>query len=69
MKENLKIVFGVALFLVIIWGVFSSIQGKGFFEPTIEVIDELGNTISFLLKIIIFSGIVWFIISLFKKSK
>ena len=61
MNENLKMGFIVAIILIVCWGIFGLIDGKGFFDPTIEIIDEVGNTISFLIKVALVGGIIWFL--------
>ena len=68
MNENLKMGFIVAIILIVCWGIFGLIDGKGFFDPTIEIIDEVGNTISLLIKVALVGGIIWFLISIFKKK-
>ena len=34
MDKNLKTGIGIAIFLIVCWGIFGLIEGKGFFEPT-----------------------------------
>lgn len=68
MNENYKVGIGIVIFLIISWGIFGLIDGKGFFEPTNEIIDEAGNTISKIIKIVLIGGIIWFLFSIFKKK-
>ncbi|MGX9987533.1 hypothetical protein [Soonwooa purpurea] len=68
MNENYKLGFGIAIFLIVCWGIFGLFEGRGFFDPTLEIIDELGNTISFIIKIALFGGVIWFFYSIFKKK-
>jgi hypothetical protein len=72
MNDNFKIFFGTIIFFVIAWGISGLIDGKGFFTPTIEIIDsignQIGNLISSLIKIGLFVGIIWLTYLLFNKK-
>lgn len=69
MNDNTKTVFGIIFFLIVCWGIAGVLNGKSFFEPTLEIIDEMGNTFSNIIKIVLFIGIIWFVFALIKKKK
>lgn len=72
MNETTKIIIAVIIFFIIAWGITGLIDGKNFFDPTIEVIDaighNIGNFISSLLKLALVVGIIWLVYLLFNKK-
>ncbi len=68
MKEEFKGYIGIAIFLMVIWGVFGLIGGDGFFGGIGMQIDAIGDIVSLVLKVALLFGVIWFISTLFKKK-
>ncbi len=58
----------VAIFLMVIWGIFGLIDGSGFLGGIGNQIDAIGDIISLIIKIVLAFGVIWFIINIFKKN-
>lgn len=69
MNDKLKNYFGIALFLIVIWGIIGLIRGDGFFGGIGIQIDAIGDIVSLIIKGVLFIGLIWFILNLFNKKK
>jgi hypothetical protein len=69
MNEKLKEYLTIAIFFIVLWGIFGLLSGDGFFGGIGKQIDAIGDIVSFIIKAAIFIGVIWFIISLFGKDK
>lgn len=58
----------VAIFLAVLWGIFGLMDGSGFIGGIGNNIDAIGNILSFIIKVALAAGIIWFIINIFKKK-
>jgi hypothetical protein len=67
MTEEFKGYIKIAIFLLVLWGLIGLIQGDGFLNGIGKQIDGIGDIVSILIKLILAIGVIWFIISLFKK--
>lgn len=68
MKDDLKGIIGVAIFLMILWGLTGLIGGDGFFGGIGKQIDAIGDIISYIIKAALFFGVIWLIITVFGKK-
>ena len=66
MNEQLKNIIGIAIILMIIWGIIGLIGGDGFFGGIGNQIDAIGDIVSFIIKAVLIMGVIWFLIQIFK---
>jgi len=69
MREEFKGYIGIAIFLMVLWGIFGLIGGDGFFGGIGQQIDAIGDIVSLIIKFALVIGVIWFISTLFKKKK
>lgn len=69
MKEEFKKFVGIAIFLMVFWGIMGLIQGKGFWGSINMEINAIGYAVSLAIKIALFAGVAWLIVDYFKSDK
>ena len=66
MGDKAKGFIVVAIFLMVLWGIQGAIEGDGFFGGIGNQIDAIGMIVSYVIKIALVLGIIWFLVETFK---
>ena len=59
---------GIAISLMLFWGIFGLIGGHGFWGGIWIQIDAIVNIVLTIIEEILFLGVMWFILTLFKNK-
>lgn len=69
MEDEFMDYIGPAIGIMLLWGVFGLINGKGFFGAIEMNIDMIGDIVSEIIKLVLYIGVFTFVISSLNKYK